>query len=357
MRRRRRTLSIATALAALAAGLGTALPAGAAPPSPDYVVLGDSYSAGNGAGTYTERTCWRSPDNYAAKVAAQDGANLTNAACSGGVVADITQPRALGSPFVRTATYEVSGTAAVQQRKWLQRAEADALCGTPAQPDWYYEQTVTSRAPAGRQLTATVSCQLTAAPQVESVTPQTDAVFLTVGGNDIGFSTIVLQCMVLRSPSGCRTTMDAANATLPALKDDTAEALAAIREKSRGNAHVYLLGYPHLLNTDSYGIPEAAPTYDAGAALDELQRRGDELQREGVAELDASAKGRGGFTFVDVKPAWGGMAHGLDPRSVPDNSQAWLVPVLAPGRELPEWVHPTVEGYTASASALSAAMR
>ncbi|WP_434965827.1 SGNH/GDSL hydrolase family protein [Janibacter indicus] len=357
MRRRRRTLSIATALAALAAGVGVAVPAGAAPPSPRYVVMGDSYSAGNGTGTYEERTCWRSPDTYAAKVAAQDGADLTNVACSGGVVADITQPRALGSPFVRTATYEVSGTATVQQRKWLQRAEAEALCGTPAQPDWHYEQTITSSAPAGRQLTATVSCQLTAAAQVDAVTPRTDAVFLTVGGNDIGFSSIVLQCLVLRSATGCKGTIDAANATLPTLKSETVAALTEIRKRSRGNAEVYLLGYPHLINTDSYRIPEAAPTYDAGRALHDLQLLGDDLQREGVAELDAGARGNGGFTFVDVKPAWGGMAHGIDPRTAADNSQAWLVPVLAPGRELPEWVHPTVEGHTATASALTAALR
>ena len=49
--------------------------------------------------------------------------------------------------------------------------------------------------------------------------------------------------------------------------------------------------------------------------------------------------------------------HALDQRTAADNSQAWLVPVLAPERELPEWVRPTVEGHTATASALSAALR
>ena len=112
-----------------------------------------------------------------------------------------------------------------------------------------------------------------------------------------------------------------------------------------------------LLNTDSYGIPEAAPTYDAGAALDELHRRGDELQREGVAELDASAKGRGGFTFVDVKPDWGGYTHGIDPRPLASQSNAWLVPIFGTGREFSEWVHPNAAGWGASALALYAAMR
>lgn len=51
------------------------------------------------------------------------------------------------------------------------------------------------------------------------------------------------------------------------------------------------------------------------------------------------------------------MVHALDPGTAAHSSQAWLVPVLAPGRELPEWVHPTVEGHAATASALGAAVR
>jgi len=71
------------------------------------VQLGDSYSAGNGTGTYEERSCYRSPDNYGSQVAASIGGTYTDAACSGGVVADILQPRDLGSAFTKTATYSI----------------------------------------------------------------------------------------------------------------------------------------------------------------------------------------------------------------------------------------------------------
>ena len=354
--RARRRLSIITAVAAGLAGVGLTAPSATSAPSLQYVTLGDSYSAGNGAGIYTETTCWRSPDTYGARVAVNDGAAHTNAACSGGVVADILQPRALGAATTRTATYTVAGNARVMQDKWLRQARSQQLCGTTTQPDFSYDMTITSSSTAGRSLTATIACQLTAAPQIDSVTQDTDAVFLTVGGNDIGFSAIVLQCMVARSAAGCKGAIDTASSTLPSLQERTMQALQAVHERSRGNAEVYLLGYPNLMNTSSYSIPEAAPTYDAGAGLFSLQARGDELQAAGMATLDAGATGPHGFTFVDVKPAWGGLAHGLDPHSTPDNSVSWLVPVLAPGRQLPEWAHPTRDGYAATASALTAAM-
>lgn len=352
----RRTLALITAVAAMGGAVGLAAPTAGAAPALEYVQLGDSYSAGNGAGTYEERTCWRSPDTYGARVARADGASYTNVACSGGVVADIFDPRPLGAPTLRTASYEIPGKAPNAAHHWLRQARADRLCGTPAQPDWHYEYTVTSASQVGRTRTATVSCQLTAAPQIDAVTRDTDAVFLTIGGNDIGFSSIVLSCLVLRSASVCEGSLETADARLPRLQEQTAQALEAVHERSGGRAQIYLLGYPHLINTDSYSIPEAAPTYDAGAALDALQLEGDRVQRDAVAGLDDRARGRGGYTFVDVKPAWEGRTHGLDPRSVPDNSRAWLVPVLAPGRAAPEWAHPTQDGYAASARALTAAM-
>ncbi len=379
---RRRALSIVTALVVGVGGTVSGAPAamagpptqqaqksppGHGKPSPPghgkpsqrhHVQLGDSYSAGNGAGTYTERTCWRSPDTYGARVARSMRATYTNAACGGGVVADILSPRTLGEPTEQTATYPVRGRGKTPERQWLRQAKKHQLCGTPEQPDWYYDYDVTSGEVAGGSYTATVSCQLTARPQIDAVTPRTDAVYLTVGGNDIGFSDIVAQCLVVRDATACERTIDDANAAIPQLRKDTTEALEAVHQRTRGKAEIYLLGYPSLINTDSYSIPEADPTYDAGAGLAALQERGDRAQRAGMKELDSrSGRSKGGFTFVDVKPAWGGFAHGLDPRSDPDNSDAWLVPALAPDREPAEWVHPTAEGYAASAEALRRAMR
>jgi lysophospholipase L1-like esterase len=348
------------ALALAATGLTTApgVTDASATPSRQVVQLGDSDSAGNGTGTYEERTCYRSPDNYGAQVAAAIGASYTNVACSGGVVADILEPRDLGDPSTKTATYPIDpATYPDQQAEWLRRARVARLCGVPAQPDFDYRYTFLAGVGVGSLYTGTVQCQLYARPQIDAVTPDTDEVFLTIGGNDIGFSAIVADCLVAREPTRCKADLDAARAKAPTMVERTTEALRAVEARSGGHAEVYLLSYPFLIDRESYGIPEVAPTYDAGAALNDLQRLGDALQAQAVAELDAEP-GADRYHFVDtVKQAWGGRVHGLDPRVLGDQSSAWLVPVGSPGRDVAEFVHPTQPGWDATASALAAAVR
>lgn len=352
---RRRALSIVTALAAVAAGVGVSAPAAsAAAASPHYVQLGDSYSAGNGGGDYIEKSCWRSPNNYGQRVATRQGATYTNAACSGGVIDDILKPRELGSSTLRTKTYRVPVGAVDARAQWLKQAKAAQLCGTPAQRDFFYSYSIRSSASVGSLYTATVRCQLTAQPQINAVTTSTDAVFLTVGGNDLAFTTIATECLALRSPRGCKSAIDAANAKIADLKTRTKATIKAVHTRSGGRAEIYLLGYPHLINTDAHTL---GATYDFGKELASLQARGDSVQRAGMAELDAANTGSGGFTFVDVKKDWGGYVHGIDPRPLSSQANAWLVPILGPGRVYYEWVHPTAAGWGASALSLYAAMR
>lgn len=354
---------LATALVA-AAALMSAGPAGAltqgpaaAPAQQQIVQLGDSYSAGNGTGTYEERSCYRSPRNYGSQVAASLGASYVDRACSGGVIADILQPRDVGDASTKSATYSIDPATYPDQRaEWLRRAQTERLCGVPAQPDFSYRYTFVAGAGVGSLYTGTVSCQLVVQPQIDAVTPATDLVFVTIGGNDLGFSTIVTNCLVLRDPSSCRDTLESARAKAPAMVERAKDALRAVEARSGGRAEIYLLGYPYLVNTESYAIPEVAPTYDAGAALNELQRYGDQLQARGIAELDAEP-GADRYHFVGtVKQAWGGHAHGLDPHVVADNSNAWLVPVGTPGRDVAEFVHPTQPGWDATAGALRTAV-
>ena len=317
------------------------------------VQLGDSYSAGNGAGSYVEKDCWRSSASYGAQVAARLGATYDNVACSGGVVKDLREARALSGPQPKTATYVINPVFHPnQEAAWKRTARWQRLCGTPAQRDMYYLYDVSDFSATGNQVTATASCQLMTKPQIDAVRPWTDLVFVTIGGNDIGFSNIVVQCLVARQPLGCESALDAARAKIAQMKDETKAALLAVYRRSWGNADIYLLGYPFLINTDDYSIPEAAPVYNAGAALHEVQLQGDQAQAQGMAELNARAWWGDDFHFVDVKPAWGGHTHGLDPHVVADQSQSWIVPPFAPGRDIPEWAHPALDGWTATAAAL-----
>ncbi len=82
----------------------------------DIVLLGDSYSAGNGAtndagqpDTYGPEDCYRSRVNWAEKYAAAVRAkgitvNLANHACSGGKAPDIIEPRVLDTASDSTPT-------------------------------------------------------------------------------------------------------------------------------------------------------------------------------------------------------------------------------------------------------------
>lgn len=73
-----------------------------------YTALGDSYSSGVGTRTYysDSGSCYRSPLAYPVKVAAQLGAPLTFAACSGARVSDVLNQ--LGSLTASTALVTVS---------------------------------------------------------------------------------------------------------------------------------------------------------------------------------------------------------------------------------------------------------
>ncbi|TDV55215.1 SGNH/GDSL hydrolase family protein [Actinophytocola oryzae] len=73
-----------------------------------YTALGDSYSSGVGTRTYysDSGSCYRGPNAYPVKVAAQLGAPLTFAACSGAKVPDVLNQ--LGSLNASTAFVTVS---------------------------------------------------------------------------------------------------------------------------------------------------------------------------------------------------------------------------------------------------------
>ncbi|GAB2811908.1 SGNH family lipase [Actinocorallia aurea] len=88
-------LLLGTAAFALAAGLA---PAQAA--APEYVALGDSYSSGTGAGSYTDLLCTRSANAYPARyAAAHPGTAFKFVACGGATIPDVfaNQLSALGS--------------------------------------------------------------------------------------------------------------------------------------------------------------------------------------------------------------------------------------------------------------------
>ncbi len=192
-----------------------------------------------------------------------------------------------------------------------------------------------------------------AAPQLDSVTADTDVILLTIGGNDLGFLNAVINCVIAREAWGCQDALTAASAGIPDVGLRTAEALAQAYERSGGNATIYLVSYPMLLDRTSYVLPEGpAGWYDAGAVFADLQTQLDQTQQQLIADLNLRY-GTDGFQFVQAKPYWGD--HGLDPRIAADVSNSWIVPPFGP-HELMEFMHPLPAGWTATAAAVTDAM-
>lgn len=93
----------------------TALPGQAAPPKSsttiDYVAIGDSYTAGQGAPEYEDTVCYRSPlKSYPARVDELKGVALKlNAACSGASTAEIPSQLTYSDSPVGLVTVTVGG--------------------------------------------------------------------------------------------------------------------------------------------------------------------------------------------------------------------------------------------------------
>ncbi|WP_026924875.1 SGNH/GDSL hydrolase family protein [Glycomyces arizonensis] len=222
---------ISTMVAAIAAATLTALaliPASAQAETVEYVALGDSYASGVGTRSYIDdgSECSRSEYAYPSLLAADLGADLTFAACSGATTADLT------------------------------------------------------------------------ANQLGGLSPETDLVTVTIGGNDTGWAAVVQQC-AYPYPWTCDAQIDEAERfiqeDLPDRLDDAYDAIA----EAAPNAEVVVLGYPRLFNGEACNVivrispDEQAQLNDAADLL---------------AEAVGKAAGDHGFDYVDVRDAFDGHA-------------------------------------------------
>jgi len=85
------------------------------------------------------------------------------------------------------------------------------------------------------------------ASQIQSVTPDTSIVTVSIGGNDIGFSSLISQCTLGECSAALDATRNSFAATLSPRLDTV---YAAIRNQAP-NATVVVLGYPREFNSSS----------------------------------------------------------------------------------------------------------
>jgi lysophospholipase L1-like esterase len=173
---------------------------------------------------------------------------------------------------------------------------------------------------SGARTTDVVSTQ---APTLSS---STTLVSITIGGNDVGFSSVMETC-VLESTSSCVSAVNSAesqaNSTLPGELDNALNAIAA----HAPNARVVVLDYPELYDLSKSSTCIGLSTTDRVA----LNQAADILD----GQIQAAAA-RHGDVFADVRSAFSG--HEICDGSSWLHSVDWL--------NISDSYHPTASGQS-----------
>ena len=228
-----------------------------------YAALGDSYSSGDGAGSYgSSGSCDRSANAYPQQWAnANAPASFSFVACAGATTSDVINS------------------------------------------------------------------------QVSSLSASTTLVSITIGGNDVGFSTVMATC-VLAPTSTCESAVAGADALVAdVLPTELNTVLHTVRRDAPA-AKIVVLDYPELYDLSRSGGPTGLSTADRTAL------------NQGADQLDSAisaAAARNGDTFADVRFSFAG--HEICDSGSWLHSVTWplgeVVPPVRqrPGARLPAAVH------------------
>jgi lysophospholipase L1-like esterase len=275
-------------LLVLIAMLALAAPAVAAPPPREYVALGDSYAAGPLIPLQIPPFgCLKSNNNYAHLTARSLGLTLRDPSCSGAETEDMENPQGVD----------------------------------PDGPN---------------------------PPQFDSLTKKTDIVSLTIGGNDIGFSSIAEDCASATSNEGtpCQDRYvhdgrDEISERIQATAPLVAHVLQGIRARSP-KARILVVNYAAILPDEGPGCWPQMPITDGDVPYVRAK------QKELNAML-ATQAAAAGAELID----WYTASIGHDACQPP--VIRWVEPVVPVNAAAP--IHPNLGGMLGASELLNAALR
>lgn len=345
----------------------------AAPATPDartpitILLMGDSYTAGNGARTpngdrsyYGPPKCMRSHDTwgeqYADFLTSQGYAvTMLNRACSAATTENMLNHRYLK----RTDSFvypEAEPTDAQRDDAfYIEWATARPECTPVPGSEEYILTNVVRAASATGGSSITVTCEHWLRPQVDALNPDVDLVLFTVGGNDAKFPDIMRQCLVMSSVPGCQQALDAGeDYGRNHYENDLTEVFEQIHARTDGNAKVVYLGYPRLEMSEDLIITSIVDgTFQqlpVAAELDRLLTEGAAAQRAAVDAANA-AYGPGFVTYLDgITELFRG--HEADARPAVANPHRWIAEAFETTVK-DEWYHFRPEGHAAIAHYVS----
>ncbi len=269
--------------------------------------MGDSYIAGEGAGVYHANSntsndhCHESSFAYPYVLGEEYFGSYNSIACSGARTKDVVTPGKFQKDQYRG-----------QVKDHIQEVKRDeGQIFTNFDPGYIYQDEF-----------------------AQHYEPQ--AILLSIGGNDIGFSNIITSCVA--SPGTCYNTYEDRAELVSEINREYGTLVKTYKDvlQQSAGAHVYVIGYPQI----------AQPGGACGLNV-HLNAAEVEFSAELIAYLDGviqKAAATAGVFYVDTQHAFDGhklcepgkpAMHGLVTQNVPHS----LVPVAA------ESYHPTQYGY------------
>ena len=300
-------------------------------PGARYVALGGSFAAGTGIPATSGGLCLRSDHSYPNLVAAALALTLDDVTCSGATTANVRDtPQNGAAPQLDAVTADTALISLTVGGNDLGYSTLAGECANPsaapcardaAELDAKVERLradlsaliadVRERAPSAAIVLVTyakvanppesaalgltladVTCsgattanvrdtaQNGAAPQLDAVTADTALISLTVGGNDLGYSTLAGECATPSAPP-CSLDATALDAKAERLRADLTALIADVRERAP-SAVIVLVTYAKVANP-----PEcAALGFDADEAI-LVESMGEALQS---VSLDVAAE-------------------------------------------------------------------
>jgi lysophospholipase L1-like esterase len=161
------------------------------------------------------------------------------------------------------------------------------------------------------------------ANQIGSLSSDTTFVTISIGGNDVGFTNVVTQCLLLPD-SVCA---DAVRASETKVRDELPAKLDATYAKIRAaapHANVVVVGYPRLNTLGRCNIPGYT---DAKRAV---MNAGADVLASTISQRAAAA----GFSYADPRQEFNG--HGVC------SGTEWI---NGPSNPIQESFHPNVDGH------------
>jgi lysophospholipase L1-like esterase len=174
---------------------------------------------------------------------------------------------------------------------------------------------------------------LIAGGQLEALDADTDVVTLSIGGNDTGWSSVIVSCVAL-GDAACASAIATAKQTATTVLPERLETVYDGIDSKAPDAKVYVTGYPRLFSPEYGAVFGASPAEQTA-----LNDAADLLNKTMKAQAQSH-----GYVFVDVTKRF--LDHGVN---APE-------PYLTPLND-PVALHPNVAGYAAYTAAVTAAIK